>query len=106
MTVSVFIPNRETSMVLFMFMSIILLFLSGITWPQSNINGFWRTFAWIFPASHGIQGYIKINTMSADLQHVSFEYISLWIQAAVYMFTTSWAYHWQLKKATKEKDNA
>ena len=100
MTVSVFIPNRETSLVLFMFMSIILLFLSGITWPQSNINGFWRVLSWIFPATHGIQGYIKINTMGADLRHVSSEYISLWTQTAIYFLTTSWAYHWQIMKTT------
>lgn len=102
MTVSVFIPNRETSMILFMFFSIILLFLSGITWPQSNINGFWKVFAWIFPATHGIQGYIKINSMGADIQHASFEYVSLWAQTALYFVTTSVAYLWQIKKSSKK----
>lgn len=103
MTVSVFIPNRETSMVLFMFFSIILLFLSGITWPQSNINVFWKTFAWIFPPTHGIQGYIKINTMGADIQHTSFEYVSLWAQTAIYFITTSLAYHWQIRKSINKQ---
>lgn len=102
MTISVFIPNRETSMMLFMFFSIILLFLSGITWPQSNINGFWKIFAWIFPSSHGIQGYIKINSMGAELRHVKFEYVSLWIQTAGYFITTCWAYLWQIKKSNKK----
>ena len=103
MSVSVFIPNRETSMILFMFFSIILLFLSGITWPQSNINGFWKVFAWIFPATHGIQGYIKINSMGADIQHASFEYISLWTQTALYFVTTSVAYLWQIKKSVRKQ---
>lgn len=102
MTISVFLPNRETGMILFLFFSLILLFLSGISWPRSNINGFWRTFSWIFPATHGIQGYIKINTMGADLRHISFEYISLWIQTAIYFLTTSWAYHWQIMKSYKK----
>ena len=102
MTVSVFIPNRETSMVLFMFMSIILLFLSGLTWPQSNINGFWKVFAWIFPSTQGIQGYIKINSMGADLHRASFEYISLWVQTALYFVTTSVAYRWQIKKSNRK----
>ena len=103
MTVSVFIPNRETSMILFMFFSIILLFLSGIIWPQSNINGFWKTFAWIFPSTQGIQGYIKINTMSADLHHARYEYVSLWIQTAIYFLTTFFAYRWQIKKSEKKQ---
>jgi len=103
MTVSAFIPNRETSMVLFMFFSIILLFMSGITWPQSNINGFWKIFAWIFPSTQGVQGYIKINSMGADVQHASFEYISLWVQTALYFLTTSVAYRWQIKKSTNKQ---
>ena len=98
MTVSVFLPHRETGMVIFMFMSLILLFLSGVSWPQSNINGFWRAFAWIFPSTSGVQAYIKINTLGADLHHITFEYASLWIQAAVYFATTCWAYYWQINK--------
>ncbi|MFT3753864.1 MAG: ABC transporter permease [Paludibacter sp.] len=103
MTISVFLPHRETGMVVFLFFSLILLFLSGISWPQSNINWFWRTFAWIFPSTHGVQGYIKINTMAADLHRVSFEYVSLWIQTALYFATTCWAYRWQIKKSSRKQ---
>ena len=98
MTVSVFLPHRETGMVIFMFMSLILLFLSGVSWPQSNINGFWKAFAWIFPSTSGIQAYIKINTLGADLHHITFEYLSLWVQTAFYFATTCWAYYWQINK--------
>lgn len=103
MTISVFLPNRETGMVIFMFFSLILVFLSGVSWPQSNINGFWRVFAWIFPSTCGVQGYIKINTLGANLQHISFEYFSLWLQTALYFTTTCWAYHWQIKKSSNNK---
>jgi len=102
MTVSVFLPHRETGMVIFMFMSLILLFLSGVSWPQSNINGFWKAFAWIFPSTSGIQAYIKINTMGAGLHQIGFEYLSLWVQAAVYFVTTCWAYKWQINKSLKK----
>jgi ABC-2 type transport system permease protein len=105
MTVSVFLPHRETGMVVFMFMSLILLFLSGVSWPQSNINGFWKAFAWIFPSTSGTQGYIKINTLGADLRHISFEYFSLWIQTAIYFATTCWAYYWQIKRSNKKMSN-
>jgi ABC-2 type transport system permease protein len=40
MAISVFFPNRETAMIIFLFFSLILLFLSGFSWPQSNINVF------------------------------------------------------------------
>jgi len=103
MTVSVFIPNRETGIVIFMFMSLILVFLSGVSWPQSNINGFWRAFAWMYPSTCGVQAYMKINTLGADLHHISFEYISLWVQSLIYFVTTCWAYHWQIKKTSKKQ---
>jgi len=102
MTISVFFPNRETGMILFLFFSLILLFLSGVSWPQSNINGFWKTFSWIFPAIHGIQAYIKINTMGAGIQQIRFEYVSLWIQTALYFSTTCLTYRWQIKKSSKK----
>lgn len=101
MTLSVFFPNRETAMIIFLFFSLILLFLCGISWPTSNINGFWRAFAWMFPSTHGIQGYIKINSMGADIHKVNFEYLSLWIQTAFYFLTASLAYTWQMRR----KDN-
>jgi len=104
MTVSVFVRNRETGMVLFLFFSLILIFLSGISWPQANIHGFWRAFSWIFPATHGIQAYVKINTMGATIREASFEYISLWIQTGVYFLTATWAYYWQMHKSRRKAE--
>ena len=52
MTISVFLPNRETGMLVFGIFSLILLFLGGISWPFSNMPGFWRAFGWIFPSTH------------------------------------------------------
>lgn len=98
MTASVFVPSREIQMVLLLFFSLILLFLSGISWPQSAISGVWKVFSWLFPATFGIQAYFKINTMGASIHEVGFEQIGLWIQTAVYFITTLLAYHWQIKK--------
>lgn len=103
MTISVFFPNRETAMILFLFFSLILLFLSGISWPQSNINGFWKTFRWIFPAVHGMQAYVKINTMGANISQIKYEYISLWIQTGLYLISSIVVYRWQIRKILQIK---
>lgn len=97
MLVSVFIRNRETALVIFPFFSVILLFLSGFSWPQSNIPWLWKTFGMIFPSTFGIQGYLKINSMGAGLPQVQFEYIALWIQTAVYFLATVFAYRIQMR---------
>lgn len=105
LTISVFFPDRETGMTIFLFFSLILLFLSGISWPMSNIHGFWRAFGWMFPATHGIQGYIKINSMGADIHAVKFEYLSLWIQTAFYFITATIAFRWQMRRRNAEVGN-
>lgn len=98
MFVSVFIRNRETSLIIFPFFSIILLFLSGFSWPLSNVPWFWRTFGLIFPSTFGIQGYLKINSMGAALTEVKFEYIALWIQATVYFLATVVSYRLRIRR--------
>lgn len=91
---SVFFKNRETCMIIFLFFSLILLFLSGISWPMSNISVFWKWFGWLFPATHGIQAYIKINTMGGNLHTISFEYISLWTLTILYLITSLILFKW------------
>jgi ABC-2 type transport system permease protein len=100
-TISVFNPSREVQMVLLLFFSLILLFLSGISWPQSNISTFWKLFSWLFPATFGIQGFIKINTMGASISEIRFEQTALWIQTAVYFILASVAYYWQIRRSLK-----
>lgn len=101
MTISVFITRRETGLVIYIFSSLILLFLSGVSWPQSSISGFWRVVACLFPSTFGIQAYVKLNTMGADLSAIRMEYIGLWVQTAVYFITTLSVYRWQVWGGTR-----
>lgn len=96
MTLSVFIRNRETGFVVFLFTSLILLFLSGSSWPLSSVHSFWRTFSMMLPSTFGINGYIKINSMGATISQIDMEYIGLWIQAGFYFITTLVVYRWEI----------
>ncbi|MBP5515780.1 MAG: ABC transporter permease [Bacteroidales bacterium] len=89
MTVGSFIRHRDSGILCFFFFSILLVFLSGLVWPQSKMPTFWRHFSYLFPSTHGLQGFIRINSMGARLKDVQFEYIFLWVQAGVY-FITNW----------------
>lgn len=88
MTVATFVRGRETPMMIFVFTSLPLLFLSGLSWPASAIPEFWKYFSYLFPSTFGIQGFVKLNSMGATLREVSFEYQTLWIQAGIYFLTT------------------
>lgn len=105
MTASIAIRNRETCMLLFVFTSVPLLFLSGISWPGAAMPAFWKYFSYIFPSTFGINGYVRINSMGATLQEVSFEYRALWIQAGVYFMTTCLVYRWQILRSRKHEFN-
>ena len=101
MTASAAIRNRETCMLLFVFTSVPLLFLSGISWPESAMPPFWRYFSHLFPSTFGIQGYVRLNSMGATLNEVSAEYRALWLQAGIYFITTCLVYRWQIIRSRK-----
>lgn len=87
MAISSFIRSREIPMMIFVFTSLPLLFISGISWPGSSVPVFWKWVSYLFPSTFGIRGFIKINSAGANLHLISFEYIMLWIQAFIFMFT-------------------
>lgn len=73
--------QRESIILLAVFTSIPFLFLSGVSWPGSNLPPFWKNFSAVIPSTYGITGYIKLNSMGAHLPEVWTEWRNLWIQA-------------------------
>ena len=96
MTASIAIRNRETCMLIFVFTSVPLLFISGISWPGAAVPPFWRYLSYLFPSTFGINGFVKINNMGATLNEVAWEYKALWLQTGFYFITTCLVYRWQI----------
>ena len=101
MTCSIFIHHRESCMLIFVFTSVPLLFISGISWPGAAVPKFWEVFSWIFPSTFGINGYVHINTMGATLHDTLPQIRALWIQAVVYFLTTCLVYRHQIMLSRK-----
>lgn len=97
MTVSCFIRYRENVILLVVFTSVPLLFISGVSWPQSAIPDFWQWFSYLFPSTFGIRGFVRMNSMGALLSDVRPEYVALWIQALVYFAATCLLYRRRMK---------
>lgn len=97
MTLSYFCSQREFGMLLFVFTSVIFIFISGISWPWTAIPAPIQSIANIIPSTPGIHGFIKINTMGATLRDVWPEYITLWIHSAVYCLTAVLMYKWWIQ---------
>ena len=96
MTCSIFVRSRELCFLIFLFCSVPLLFISGISWPGTAIPPFWKVVSYIFPSTFGINGFVRVNSMGATLNEVKFEYQALWLQAGIYFITTCVVYRWQI----------
>ena len=86
---------------LFAFTSVILIFISGVSWPKEAIPPFWRVVGYLFPSTPGIQGFIRINTCGATLNEVVHEYHTLWIQAGIYFVLALVIYRFQIIRSRK-----
>ena len=100
MTLSGFMTSRESPMLVFVFTSVIL-FISGVSWPEAAIPPFWKVVGYLFPSTPGIQGFIRINTAGASLHEVAHEYRVLWIQAGVYFILSCIIYRYQIIRSRK-----
>lgn len=101
MTLSCLMRYRENVMLLVVFSSVPLLFMSGVSWPQNNIPAFWQGVACLFPSTFGIRGFVRMNSMGATLHDVATEYHALWLQAVVYFVLAHEVYRFQIGKARK-----
>jgi ABC-2 type transport system permease protein len=102
MIIATLIRGRETPMMVLVFTSLIFLFLSGISWPASAISDSWRYFSYLIPSTLGIQGFVKLNSMGATLQEVTFEYQMLWVQTGIYFVVTYIIYGHDLFKQKRQ----
>ena len=105
MFVSCTVRYRENVMLIVVFTSLPLLFLAGVSWPQSGIPEFWQSIAYLFPSTFGIRGFIRMNSMGATLHDINHEYQMLWIQVVVYFLLACTVSRWQIIRARKHAIN-
>jgi ABC-2 type transport system permease protein len=101
MMVSCTVKYRENVMLIVVFVSVPLLFLTGVSWPQSNIPSYWQGVSWLFPSTFGARAFIRLNSMGADLSDVMPELRIIWIQALCYFVLTLAVYRFQFYEARR-----
>lgn len=101
MVLSSFIYRREDSILLLVFLSVPMLFLSGLSWPSPSMPDFWRYVSYLFPSTFGMNGYVRITSMGASLADIRTEYLALWLQAAVYFVLACLFYRRQVSAQKK-----
>lgn len=79
-----FVKERESSLLVIVFTSVVFLFLSGLTWPRYAMNGFWRLVGDAVPATWGVEAFVRMNSNGSPLWEQAHQYLMLWVLAAVY----------------------
>ena len=101
MWVSCLVRYRENVMLIMVFVSVPLLFLTGVSWPQSSIPSYWQGVSWLFPSTFGVRAFIRANSMGASVSQILPEIRILWIQAAVFLGMACLVYRYQFRLARK-----
>ncbi len=100
-TLSGFMTTRESPMLIFVPLSVMLIFISGVSWPKEAIPPVWQWIGYLFPSTPGIQGFIRINTTGAALNEVAHEYQTLWMQTGIYFLTAFLVYRFQILRTRR-----
>ena len=86
MCVGVFVKEREASMLVVVFTSVVFLFMSGLTWPRYAMPPFWKLVSDFIPATWGVEGFIRLNSNGATVAQESRPYLMLWGLTVIYFF--------------------
>ena len=86
MTLEVFVTERETSLLVVVFSSVVFLFLSGLSCPCMPLRASGAPRS-IVPATWGVQGFVRLLSHGSSLHAVASPYLHLWLLAALYALT-------------------
>lgn len=101
LTISVFFRERVYSLLFMVFLSPVILFLSGLSWPASAIPKGLYAAAHIFPSTSMIPAYIRIRISGASINQVTGEWLFLVMQMLAYFILACITYKLAMKKFTK-----
>ena len=82
-TLSAVVNERESVFLLFVFSSVIFVFLSGVSWPRYLMSRLWRVVGDCVPSTWMVNGYVLMQTNGATLYQVQHPYWMLWLQVPV-----------------------
>lgn len=100
--ISTLFKERENSMLLLLWTSIPFLMLTGVSYPREAIPEWLNIFADILPSTHGVDAFIRIQSMGASFSEVLGEVKMLWILTIVYGGVSIIAMHCLLKRVGKK----
>lgn len=103
MTIGVFFKNRENAIPFYIFMSVPMLLLTGLSWPREAMPAAWEAISHIFPSTDAASGFARMMTMGASMAEISSEHFWLWILAGLFLLTTFFAYNYKIRQSRQAR---
>jgi len=82
-TLSAVVNERESVFLLFVFSSVVFVFLVGVSWPRYLMSRLWYVVGDCVPSTWMANGYVLMQTNGATLYQVQHHYWMLWLQLPV-----------------------
>lgn len=98
LAVSMLFKERVHSMLFMVFLSPMVVFLSGISWPTSALPPVLYGIAHIFPSTTMIPAYLRLRVAGVDLESAHAEWIFLIVQAIIYFIIACWSYRYSIRR--------
>ncbi|NJO68954.1 MAG: ABC transporter permease [Bacteroidetes bacterium] len=98
LAISMLFKERVHSMLFMVFLSPMVVFLSGISWPATAIPDVLYGIAHIFPSTVMIPAYLKMRISGAGLSDIKPEWAMLLIQSVIYFILAILSYRYAIRK--------
>ena len=82
--VSTLFTRRENSLLWMLWSSLLVMLLSGVSYPAEAIPGWLNAIGSIFPSSHAIKAFIRVQDMGASFEDILPEIRALWRLTVIY----------------------
>lgn len=98
LTASIIFTDSDAPLLMIAFFSVGLIFLSGVSYPLELMPWYWKLSHFLIPAAPATLAYVKLNSMGASMAEIHTEYVTLWVQCAVYFVLACWVYRYNIRK--------
>jgi ABC-2 type transport system permease protein len=102
LAISMLFTERIQSIVFMVFISPLLVFLTGISWPSSSIPGFLYGIVHILPSTFMVPAYLHVRIMGAGFDSIHYELTWILIQMVAYFALACFAYKFSIRRFGKK----
>lgn len=92
-----FYTDGDMPLFIIVFMSVPLVFLTGISYPLELMPWHWKILHYLIPTAPATLAFVKLDCMGSDLTNIKPEMINLWIQCVVYFMIAALVWKRKLK---------